>query len=210
MSAAPTVTLVGEDKLCCQLGVRLLSVLLPTWQVAPAPIVKAGITKLVPELPRYAQVARFGSPVLCVADTDGQCPATLIDQWWPARQRHARMLLRLAVTEAESWLLADHDAMKMHFKVPSKQLPGEPDALDDPKATLLQLVHRHAPATLRREMVELDRAGQPRRSTGYSVHLEQFVAHVWVPARAEVRSPSLGRAMTRLAAWPALAGGQAA
>ena len=157
MTAAPSVTLVGEDKLCCALGARLLSLLLPTWKVAPTPIVSGGVTKLVPALARYAQVARFGSPVLCVADTDGQCPVALINRWWPAKRRHARMLLRLAVTEAESWVLADHEAMRQRFKVPSKHLPVAPDTLADAKAVLLQLVHRHAPVALRREMVELDR-----------------------------------------------------
>jgi hypothetical protein len=205
MTAARAVTLVGEDKLCCALGVRLLSLLLPTWQIAPAPIVSGGITKLLPELPRYAQVARFGSPVLCVADTDGQCPVHLLQPWWPLKSRHARMLVRLAVTEAESWVLADHEGMRERFNVPAARLPAAPDALEDPKTQLLRLLHRHAPAALRREMVELDREGQPRRSTGYVVHLGQFIAQVWDPARAAPRSPSLCRAVGRLGAWPALA-----
>jgi hypothetical protein len=205
MSAHPAVTLVGEDRLCCQLGARLLGSVLPNWRISPAPIVSVGITKLTPELPRFAKSARFGAPVLCVADTDGRCPVDLLQQWWPASDRHARMLVRLAVTEAESWVLADHDGMHAGFKVPFSRLPDAPEELDDPKAYLLHLVHRFAPASLRREMVEVDRAGQPRRSTGYATHLQQFVAQVWDPALAAQRAPSLNRAMSRLAAWPSLA-----
>jgi hypothetical protein len=205
MSALPAVTVVGEDKLCCQLGARLLSQVLPGWRIAPAPIASGGISKLTPALPRYAEAARFGTPVLCVADSDGQCPVDLMHLWWPAKNRHARMLLRLAVNEAESWVLADHDGMHAGFKVPPARLPDAPDELQDPKARLLQLVHRHAPAAIRREMVEVDSAGQPRRSTGYAAHLHQFVAQVWDPARAAQRSPSLCRAMGRLVAWPTLA-----
>lgn len=204
MSDGPAVTLVGEDALCCQLGTRLLAHALPAWRIAPAPIDKGGITRLVPDLPRYARAARHGAPVLCVADSDRECPVTLIERWLASTERHERMVLRLAVTEAESWVLADHVGMHEHFKTPLQRLPDAPDELDDPKALLLRLLHRHAPAALRREMVAADRAGQPRRASGYAAHLSDFAARVWQPARAAARSPSLRRALARLGAWQGL------
>ena len=195
------VTLVGEDRLCCHLGARLVTSVLPNWRIAPEPIVSGGITKLIPSLHRYARAARFGSPVLCVADADGGCPVALTQQWWPPKERNARMLLRLAVNEAESWVLADHDAMLAGFKVPTSRLPDAPDELVDPKAQLLRLLHRYAPAALRRDMVEVRPDGQPCRNSGYAVHLQTFVTHRWQPTRAAARSPSLRRALARLADW---------
>jgi len=201
MSGLPSVTLVGEDALCCQLGARLLAHALPAWRIAPQAIDKGGVTRLVPDLPRYAAAARHGAPVLCIADSDRECPVELLQRWLRPKERHERMLLRLAVTEAESWVLADHAGMLERFRTPVSRLPAEPDTLEDPKRTLLHLVHRHAPAVLRREMVELDRAGQPRRASGYAAHLSAFAAQVWQPARAAARSPLLGRALERLGDW---------
>lgn len=206
MSDSPALTLVGEDALCCQLGVSLVAHALPGWRISPLPIEKGGVTRLVADLPRLSQAARHGLPVLCIADSDRDCPVEWMKRWLVVRDRHERFLLRLAVTEAESWLLADHAAMKARFRTPLHQLPQAPDDLVDPKAALLHLVQRHAPAAIRREMVSLDRAGQPLRASGYAVHLKEFTASAWQPERAAGRSPSLRRALNRLRGWPGRAG----
>lgn len=67
---------VGEDGLSCALGVRLASDVLRQ-SLAQPPIDTKGVTKLVPALPRYAQLAAR-KPVLCIADTDGKCAKELI------------------------------------------------------------------------------------------------------------------------------------
>lgn len=201
MSDGPAVTVVGEDALCCRLGVRLVAHVLPAWRISPPPIDKGGVTKLIPDLPRYARAARHGWPVLCIADSDRDCPVERVQTWLSARERHARLLLRLAVTEAESWLLADHDGMQAHFRIPRNKLPPRPDELDNPKAMLLQLLSRHAPARIKREMLSTDPQGQPRRASGYAAHLNSYAAGVWEPSRAATRSPSLQRALARLTTW---------
>jgi hypothetical protein len=99
-----------------------------------------------------------------------------VQTWLSARERHARLLLRLAVTEAESWLLADHDGIQAHFRIPRNKLPPRPDELDNPKAMLLQLLSRHAPVGIKREMLSTD-----------------------------TRSPSLQRALARLITWEGMA-----
>lgn len=205
MSDGPAVTVVGEDALCCRLGARLVAHVLPAWRISPPPIDRGGITKLIPDLPRYARAARHGYPVLCIADSDRECPVTLVQTWLSARARHSRLLLRLAVTEAESWLLADHDGMQGYFRTPRSKLPARPDELENPKALLLQLLNRHAPAGIKREMLSTGPQGQPRRASGYAAHLNSYAAETWEPARAATRSPSLQRALARLTAWEGMA-----
>lgn len=202
MSEQVRLTLVGEDALCCALGTSLVGQALPGWSIA-LPIEAGGITKLVPDLPRYARAARLGAPVLCIADTDQDCPVALATTWLTPKNRHPRVMLRLAVREAESWLLADHEGMVAYFKTPASKLPSQADALPDPKRDLLQLLHRYAPAAIKREMVVQTKHGELKRGSGYNTHLGEFARHCWRAHRARPRSDSLARAMTRLAQWPA-------
>ena len=71
------ILVVGEDTLCCALGERLVAACLPDWQLAQPSIDTKGVTKLQPSLPRYLSLARSLHPVLCIADTDGQCAVEL-------------------------------------------------------------------------------------------------------------------------------------
>jgi hypothetical protein len=112
-------------------------------------------------------------------------------------------MLRLAVPEAEGWVMADHHAMTKHFRAPPSKLPALPDSLGDAKRELMRLVHDHAPAQLRRDMIFRTRSGQLKRASGYNAQLQQFVADAWDPDRAAERSPSLVRALARLKAWHA-------
>lgn len=190
------VVLVGEDGLCCALGRRLLQHALPRWSLAMDPIDKRGITKLVADLHRYAQAARHGPAVLCIADTDGRCPLTCVEQWLP-QNAPPGFLLRLAHAEAESWLLADPLGLHTHFGIRQGQVPPSPDDRADPKGDLLALIERYGRSAVRREMVQR-RGDALRQSTGYNVHLATFASDTWEPDRASTRSPSLRRALGRI------------
>lgn len=190
--------LVGEDALCCALGLRLVAHTLPAWTVAIDPINAGGVTKLIPELPRYQAVAQHGQSVLCIADSDQHCPVTLVTKWLAPYPSAARFVLRLAVREAESWVLADRAGMNQHFKVPVGKLPHQPDELVDPKTDLLRYLAKYAPMALRREMVARSGASL-RRGVGYNAGLRSFVASTWGPERAAGQSPSLQRALIGIA-----------
>jgi hypothetical protein len=85
------------------------------------------VTKLVKALPRYIEQSRHVQPVLCVADTDGRCAVTLLGQWLP-RTVPEHFVLRLAVSEVESWILADRSALADHFEIPSARTGSRPGA----------------------------------------------------------------------------------
>lgn len=191
------IVLIGEDGLCVALGSRLIDAYLPGWQLAQEPIDTKGVTKLTRELPRYAEQARHVQPVLCVADTDGQCVVQWLRAWLPSHANE-RLLLRLAVTEAESWLLADRTAFAEHFAVPLNKLPQHPDEEPDPKGLILTLVKRSKTRLFREEMVAAD--DPSKKGSGYNIHLAHFVRHQWQAHRASAHSPSLSRAVKRIAA----------
>lgn len=188
-----SLILVGEDRLCCALGHRLVSHVLG-WALAQPAVDTGGVTKLRTSLPRYLEVARH-FPVLCIADVDRGCAARISEEWC-GNHAPAGFMLRLAVREAESWVMADGDGLSEFLGVPSSKVPARPDEDDDPKRTLLRLARRARARNLRREMVS--GTDPSKQGTGYNVHLSTFVGHHWSPTRAEQNSPSLARAIARL------------
>ncbi len=190
------VLVVGEDALCCALGKSLVCTTLEDWKLALEPIPLGGITKLLPNLARYAEQARHVQPVVCVADTDGKCAAQLVLQWRPTHAP-ASFVLRLAIIEAESWVLADSEALATFFAVPQGKIPDRPDELPDPKRVVLELARRSNHRVIRNEVVS--KLDPSRPGTGYNLHLANFVRTHWNAARASARSPSLARAVRDVA-----------
>lgn len=188
------ILVVGEDTLCCALGERLVAACLPDWQLAQPSIDTKGVTKLQPSLPRYLSLARSLHPVLCIADTDGQCAVELRAKWLP--QAHERFVLRLAITEAESWVLADRQGFAQALEAPLNKLPQCPDEESDPKRLILTLVKKSKIRQFRDEVVSSADPSKP--GTGYNLHLGAFVRGQWDAKRAVEHSPSLARAVKHL------------
>lgn len=181
--------------MCCALGERLVQHALPGWSLAGRPINTGGITKFRTALGRYAQQAQHVQPVLCLADTDKRCAVQLKNQWLPSTATH-KFLLRFAVSEAESWLLADREAIAHFFGIAEANIPRDPDVLDDAKLEVLRLVRRSS-GIFRREMISNLNLQKP--GTGYNAHLQRFVMERWRPAVARVHSASLDRALLNVA-----------
>ena len=194
------IRIVGEDALCCALGERLVAEILPHWGAAGAPIDTRGITKLVPALPRYLEQARHVQPVLCIADSDGACARSLLARWLPDAVPPS-FVFRLAVAEAESWLLADRTGFADGLQVPLSKLPHTADDVSDAKQLLLHLVARSRKRLYRDEIVS--RSDPAKRGVGYNVHLCAFVRTRWSAMRARLHAPSLARAVARLQALDA-------
>lgn len=191
------ILVVGEDALSVALGERLVAAGLPGWEMPSPAINTSGVTKLVKALPRYIEQSRHVQPVLCVADTDGRCAVTLLGEWLP-RTVPGHFMLRLAVSEAESWILADRSALADYLEIPSARVPTRPDELGNPKRELLHLARRSGRRLIRQEVVSGQDASKP--GAGYNLHLRDFVARHWAAGRAAEHSPSLARALARVAA----------
>jgi hypothetical protein len=183
---------IGEDALCCALGERLVTDVLG-WSLAQPAVDTKGVSNLAKGLPRYRNLARL-HPVLCVADSDGRCPVELLARWMPSATRD--FLLRLAVSESESWLLADHEALSDYFGVPLNKLPARPDDSMDAKRQLLTLASKARQRVIRQEVVSAFDPSKP--GSGYKLHMGHFARQRWSPKRAAERSPSLRRAISSL------------
>jgi len=179
----------------------LIQETLPGWGPSGHAINTQGVTKLVANLRRYVEQARYVQPVLCIADTDHHCPVELVNRWMPQGSPEG-FLLRLAVSEAECWVLADREGVAEFFGVALARVPTSPEAEIDAKKAVLRLARRSSKRQLRQEMVsQLD---MERQGSGYSFHLTDFVSSRWQPARAVDRSNSLQRAIARLRMLPDL------
>ena len=183
---------IGEDSLCCALGARLVTDVL-MWSLPASPVNTSGVTKLIASLPRYRNLPQL-HPVLCVADTDGKCALHLVTTWLP--NPVAGFFLRLAVREAESWLLADADAFADFFQVSLNSIPRRPEELPDPKGKIVNLACKSKRREIRQEVVSAFDRSKP--GAGYNLHLGAFASQQWNARRAAENSPSLSRALRRL------------
>lgn len=191
---------VGEDELCCSLGARIIETAMPGWKVHGAPINTGGVTKLLPSLSRFAEQARHVRPVLCIADTDGQCPVDMLAEHRP-RNSPSSLFIRLAVPEAECWVLADRVAVSSYFQISAQAIPNDPERLADAKLELLTLARKSKIRRLRDEVVT---ASNPlKQGPGYNLHMSALIATAWSADRARSNSSSLQRTISRLSAFAA-------
>lgn len=188
------IVLATEDALSESLGQRWLAELAPRLQ-APLLLRKGGFGYLRAGMPKWRQLSQRQAVVILTDLDKASCPGELRTDWLGDLPCPENLLLRVAVREAESWLLADHEAMRQ--LVDSKGvLPRNPDELPDPKQFVLQLAEK-APRDVRLDMARVPGA-MSGQGIGYNARLTALVSTVWSPERAAERSHSLDRARIRL------------
>jgi len=191
-----SLTLATEDQLSEAVAIRIVDDF-PTLRVDKC-IRRNGNGYLRSRIHAFAEIARR-SPVLVLTDLDSTiCPATLREGWLNRRECPPGLLLRVAQREIESWLLADHEAITALLG-PSvrRRLPRQPDTLRDPKAFLLELARR-APRNVKQDLLP-EPGGFASKGLGYNARLCEMVRTTWQPRQAADRSPSLDRAIRRIA-----------
>ena len=187
------IALATEDELSEEIGQRLAE---DAGLEVGQRLRRDGSGYLRSRVANFCEMARF-QPVVVIADLDrAPCPATLVAEWFRARQRSADLLVRIAVREIESWLLADRQAMGELLGRGVRALPTTPDRLGDPKATLMRLASR-APRGVRQDLL-VTRGAIASQGLGYSSRLCAVVRTTWDPGRAALQSPSLRRTRQRL------------
>ena len=88
------------------------------------------------------------------------CAPVLRREWLP--NPTSGMCLRVAVRAMEAWLLADAETLAEFLHVPHSRIPGDPEALDNPKRQIVNLASRSNHPAIRRDMI-------PREGSGRSV-----------------------------------------
>lgn len=145
----------------------------------------------------YAQAARYKSWfVLVDLDDEACCGAALVTAWLP--EPPPLMKLRVAVREAEAWLLGDRVNLARFPNVSRALVPRDPDDLGDPKATMVGIARRSRTRATREGLPPREGSG---RSIGplYVAELARFVQAHWDIEAAAQGSDSLARCLRALA-----------
>ena len=158
---------------------------------------RGGKSQIDARISGYNQAARHAPwLVLRDLDQDADCAPTLTKDLLPNPSRWMRF--RIAVREMESWLLADPERLSAYLKVSRALMPTEPEALPDPKFTLVRLASRSRSATMRQDIVPAD-GTTARIGPGYVSRVSEFAQDHWRPEVARLSSPSLHKCIKRLA-----------
>lgn len=154
---------------------------------------KHGRDQLKQNILRFNQAAPV-RPFIILADLeDAVCAPRLIQEWLP-HGAHANLVLRIAVRMVESWLLADRETFAKFLGVPPSRLPTQPDLVDHPKNTVIQIARRSRYKSIRDDLTPL--AGSTRRvGPNYVGQMTRFVLEQWQVKRAAEHSPSLAHAL---------------
>ena len=151
-------------------------------------------------IPGLNQRARFNGPVLALADLDRPlgCPAELVQEMTSGLTVEPNLLIRVAVLEIESWILADREAIARWLGISVRNVPRSPESLVDPKRTLAQLASRSRNRGLREAIAPARVTGTHRTGPNYNEAVGEFVTQLWDPESARLSAQSLDRAITRI------------
>jgi hypothetical protein len=111
----------------------------------------------------------------------------------------SQMRFRIAVRTVEAWLLADTERFATFFSVAKSRLPGDPEAIADPKQAVVNLANHSNRRAIRQDLLPV--AGSGRRvGPGYEARMIEFAidSNGWRPEVAASRSDSLRRCLNAL------------
>lgn len=152
---------------------------------------------ILDRIPGYNEAARHTPWYVQIdLDRDYMCPPSARREWLPAPSPN--LAFAIAECEVEAWLLADAVRLAAALRCPVEQISRRPDEVEDPKGHLLRLARLSSNATVRSQFLPRPRSGR-RVGPEYASELIRFAGSRWRPDVARQRSPSLARAMDRIA-----------
>ncbi len=194
MTSPIPLNLAVEDALTESLFSKILATI-PTAYATQTIYNRGGYGYLRQNINGFNNAAR-GIPFLAGTDLDThECPVVLIQQWL-TRPKHENLLIRVAVREAEAWVLADTENLADFLGIRSALVPEEVELIPDPKRELIQLARRARKREIREDICPpIDSTS--RVGPNYNARLDAFVLW-WDPNAARERSQSLARTIDRL------------
>ncbi|MBD2634537.1 DUF4276 family protein [Limnothrix sp. FACHB-881] len=134
-------------------------------------------------------------PFIVLTDLDQkQCPVLLIKEWLGETKRHRNFLLRIAVHEIESWVMADRSALAKFLQISDDNFLQNPDDIGDPKRFLLNVVSKKCRKRSLKEALLPLPGSTATQGRGYNLVLGDFIRNSWRTSYAVESSPSLRRA----------------
>jgi hypothetical protein len=154
-----------------------------------------GKDDILRKLASFNQAARH-APWFVLVDLDTQpCPASAAKRWLP--EPSEKMCFRVAVAEAEAWLLADVDSFSAFLGVSSSLIPPNPENLPDPKQTVMTLAAKSRYRNIREGLAPRQNSGA-RVGPTYAADIREYARTKWRPGIAADNAPSLARCMKRV------------
>ena len=157
-------------------------------------LVQGGRGNVLKNLAGYNAGARYGRLWLVLVDLDQSpgCAPELVAQELPSPA--SGMCFRIAVHEAEAWLLADAAGFANWAGIGRSLIPPEPESIAHPKERLIDIVRqsRHGE---RRVAIVPDPGSGMTEGPAYTSVLSEFVREHWDIEAAAANAPSLARAI---------------
>lgn len=198
MTTPIPLNLAFEDALTESLALKILRTI-PTRYATRTIYNRGGNGYLRRTINGFNNAAR-GTPFLVGTDLDRyDCPPNLIDDWL-TRPKHPNLLIRVAVREAEAWVLADRNSFASFLGINVAMMPQDVEALSNPKEVLIELARRSRKKQLRDDICP-PQNGTSKVGPNYNARIGSFVSESWDPSVARLNSPSLDRAVLRLVAF---------
>ncbi|OQX10727.1 MAG: hypothetical protein BWK76_20240 [Desulfobulbaceae bacterium A2] len=158
----------------------------------------AGFGYLRARFPSFVASCHGGLNFFLLTDLDTcSCPPQLLDEWFAGGSRPKRLMVRIAVREVETWLMADRVGLATWLGVREDVLLPSPETCRDPKTKLLSIASKSQKRDVRYGL--LPRPGAVSRvGLEYNDLLRAFAREHWCIEEAANRAPSLARALQRL------------
>jgi hypothetical protein len=157
---------------------------------------KNGKLGLDQRLSGYNSAAEY-APWLVLRDLnhDELCPSALIKRLLP--KPAAQMCFRIAVREMETWLIADRETLAEYLSIPISQVPLNPEELNNPKLTLVNLARQSRRRGIRYDFVPAEGISATV-GPGYLAGVTEYVTRYWRPEIAAKSCRSLAHCLQAL------------
>lgn len=132
-----------------------------------------------------------------LTDLDNQISPKALLRSWISEPLHPNLMFRVAIREAEAWLLAHREAIAEYLEVQVDVIPQDSETVVDPKRFVIELARESDSEEIRDAMVP---GPGRRRKVGpdYNGCLLRFVYRNWDPEEARKHSKSLHRTLMAL------------
>lgn len=151
---------------------------------------------------KYHSMTKRGEAVFVLTDSMDTGESCVPQAKREYLERHIQspsphFLLRFAVRELESWLLADRGGIADYLCVPLIKIPTAPETLDDPKREMVRLASKSRSCRIRDEIVP-DAKHRGLVAPGYTGAVTRFIIEHWDIDAAQECSESLRRCIRAL------------
>jgi len=148
-------------------------------------------------LRKFNQASRT-TPYLIVTDLDAtDCAPTLINEWIDFPE-NPNFIFRIAVREAETWLLGDRNNFASFLGVPLVRIPQNPETISNPKEFIIALARKSSKRKIREDLIP---QGTASRGRNYNSCLGEYITEYWDINLAKQNCDSLQRMIDRLNAF---------